>query len=374
MKSYKFKLKPSKSVQAKFEQTIDLCRELYNSALQESRDAWKINKVSVNYYIQQAQLPEIKESRPEFKNIYSQILQDVLSRVSKTFDNFFRRFGKGDKVGFPRFKGMSFFNSFCYPQSGFKLIGDKLYLSKIGTVRLRLSRKIEGKIKTCTIKCEVDGWFVIFVCENEKQPLEKTGFSVGIDVGIKTFATLSNGEKIINPHFLLKAERRLKTAQRNVSRKKKGSKNRKKAIKLLQKKHLKIKRQRLDFLHKISTQLVHKFDDIAVESLHIKNMVKNHNLAKSISDASWATFLNLLTYKAENADKKVWKVNPRNTSQICSQCGEIIPKSLSERIHKCSYCGLTLDRDLNAAKNILVRAEPLLMSSDTKANDARIHA
>lgn len=353
---------------------MDLCRELYNSAIQERRDAWKINRVSVNYNIQRAQLPEIKESRPEFKNIYSQILQDVLAKVSKTFDNFFHRLLKGEKVGFPRFKGKCFFNSFCYTQSGFKLIGDKLHLSKIGNVRLRLSREIVGKIKTCTIKREIDGWFVIFVCENENLPLEKTGLSVGIDVGIKTFATLSNGEQIINPHFLLKAEKRLKTAQRNVSRKKKGSSNRKKSLKLLRKLHLKIKRQRWDFLHKQSLNVVRDYDDIAVENLSIKNMVKNPSLAKSINDASWGTFLKFLTYKAENADKKVWKVNSKNTSQICSQCGEKVPKSLRVRIHKCFYCGLTLDRDLNAAKNILVRAEPLLMSSAAKANDARIHA
>jgi putative transposase len=373
IKSYKFKIRrPPRAVVARFEETLGLCRELYNAALQERRDAWRLNRVSISYIDQQNQLPETKNIREDLKDVYSQVLLDALRRLDKTFNSFFGRVKKGEKAGFPRFKGASRFDSFCFPQSGFKLVGDKLQLSKIGTMRIRLSRQIEGKIKTCTIKREIDGWFVVFVVESEKELFEKTGKTCGVDVGLENFATLSNGEKIENPRVLRQSERRLKTAQRSVSRKKRGGKNRKKAVLLLRKQHLKIKRQRLDFLHKTARQLVCDYDEIAVEDLNILGMVKNHHLAKSIMDASWATFLTILECKAENAGKRVWKVSARNTSQNCSNCGEKAQKSLSQRKHKCFSCGLELHRDQNAAINIQARAVPLLMSQVTAANEAGI--
>lgn len=373
MKSYKFKIRrPSKAIVQKFEQTLDICRELYNAGLQERRDAWKLNRVNISFFSQNKQLPEIKKIREDLNCVYSQVLQDVLNRLDKTFKSFFDRIKKGEKAGFPRFKNENQFDSFCFPQSGFKLQNDRLVLSKIGKMRIRLSREIQGKIKTCTIKREIDNWFVVFACETEKELLEKTGESVGVDVGLENFATLSSGEQIENPRFLRVSERYLKTAQRNVSRKKKSSNNRRKAVKLLAKQHLKIKRQRLDFLHKTSLDLVRRFDDIAVEDLNISGMMKTHYLAKSISDASWKIFLNILESKAENAGKRVWKVNARNTSQICSGCGERVKKTLSQRTHKCPDCGLTLNRDENAAKNILGRADRLLMSQDAVTDDARI--
>jgi len=228
MKAYKFKIKrPNKMVVAKFNQTLDLCRELYNAGLQERRDAWRLNRVSVSYTEQANQLSEIKTFREDLKAVYSQILQDTLRRLDKTFNFYFNRIKKGEKTGFPRFKGNSRFNSFTFPQSGFSLHGDQLRLSKIGTLRIRLSRVIRGLIKTCTVKREVSGWYVIFTVENQKELLEKTGESVGIDVGIESFATLSDGSKIENPRFLYKSERRLKRAQRAISRKKKSSQNRK---------------------------------------------------------------------------------------------------------------------------------------------------
>src|SRR5258706_9233559 len=165
MKAYKFKLKLNKRFAANCQQTLTICRELYNAALQERRDAYKIQKVSVNFHAQAIQLPEIKLIRDDLDAIHSQVLQDALRKLSKAFDAFFRRVKTGEKAGYPRFKGKRFFNSFTYPQSGFKLEGDKLTLSKIGSVRLRLSRLIEGKIKTCSIKKQVDGWFVIFTVE-----------------------------------------------------------------------------------------------------------------------------------------------------------------------------------------------------------------
>lgn len=359
MKAYKFKLKPSKSFVAQCERTLNLCRELYNAALQERRDAWQINHVSINFHLQCLQLPEIKQIREEFDQAYSQVLQDVLRRISKTFDAFFRRCKAGEKPGYPRFKSASRYNSFTYPQSGFRLEGNKLYLSKIGSCRLRLSREIEGRIKTCTIRREADGWYVIFaVEENQSRYVPKTGNSVGIDVGIESFATLSTGEQIDNPRCYRTAEKRLQGAQRSVSGKiNLRSKRRKKAVKLLAKKHLKVKRQREDFHHKVGLNLIRRYDDLAVEDLNIKGMVKNPSLAKSISDAAWGKFIAILECKAENAGRRVVKVPAQYTSQICSGCGERVRKRLSDRQHVCK-CGVNLHRDHNAAINIKGRAYP----------------
>ena len=281
MKAYKYKIRrPSKAIVAKFEQTLDLCRELYNAGLRERRDAWKLNRISLSYVEQANQLSEIKAVRDDLETVHSQVLQDVLKRLDKTFKAFFGRVKKGEKAGFPRFKGASRFDSFCFPQSGFKLVGDKLTLSKIGSVRIRLSREIVGKIKTCTIKGEVDGWYVVFTLDVEKELLEKTGASVGVDVGVENLATLSNGEQIENPRFLRESERRLKTAQRNMSRKKKGGNNHKKAVRLLKKQHLKIKRQRADFLHKTANSIISRFDEIVVEELQRAQYGEKSSLGK----------------------------------------------------------------------------------------------
>jgi putative transposase len=361
VKAYKFKLKPNKKFAANCEQTLNLCRELYNAALQERRDAYRIQKVSVNFYKQAIQLPEIKLIRDDVYAIHSQVLQDTLRKLSKAFDAFFRRLQAGEEPGYPRFKSKDRFNSFTYPQSGFKLEGDKLTLSKIGSVRLRLSRQIEGKIKTCTIKRQVDGWFVIFtVEENQSRFFPKTGDSVGLDVGLENFATLSTGKAIENPRFFRKAENALKIQQRQVSKKKRRGANRRKAVVMLGKKHLKVQNQRKDFFHKTSLQLVKEFDEIAVEDMNIAGMVKNHHLAKSISDAGWGTFVSTLTAKAENAGRRVWKVPAAYTSQDCSQCGDSVKKSLAVREHRCIACGFVAHRDVNAAINIIGRADQLV--------------
>jgi putative transposase len=355
IKAYKFKIKrPSKRIAQQFEQTLDLCRELYNSALRERIDAYRITRKSVNYQEQQNQLPDIKLLRDDVAAIHSQVVQDSLRRVSRAFDAFFQRCLKGDKkAGFPRFKHQSRYHSFTYPQAGFRLEGNKLKLSKIGSVRLRLSRKIEGKIKTCSIKRQLDGWFVIFtVEENQSRYFPKTGVSCGIDMGLENFATLSTGEVKENPRFFRQAEKALKTQQRKVSKKKVRGANRRKAVRLLGKKHLKIQNQRQDFFHKTSLQLIKEYDEIAVEDLNIKGLVKNHHLAKSISDASWGTFLSVLENKAANAGRRVWKVAAAFTSQDCSQCGDRVKKSLAVREHRCIGCGYVAHRDQNAALNI----------------------
>jgi len=355
MKAYKYKLKPSAKIIAIFESWLALSCELYNAALQERRDAYRINHLSINYKAQANQLPEIKKDRPEFARMHSQVIQNVLKRVEFAFENFFRRVKEGQRAGFPRFRSRSRYDSFTYPQSGFSLKGKKLHLSKIGKVKVDLSRPIEGKIKTCTIKQEADGWHVIFAVEEpQKKVAPAPKQSVGVDVGIENFATLSDDEAapIENPQYFRRAESDLKKAQRRVSRRVKGSKRRKKAVRLLQKKHLKVKRQRRDFHFKEARKLVNQYQSIKVEDLNIQGMVKNHRLAKSISDAGWGQFIMIVVNKAEEAGRTVIKVNPSYTSQDCSRCGHRNQITLATRIYRCSRCNLVIHRDRNGAKRI----------------------
>lgn len=225
-------------------------------------------------------------------------------------------------------------------------------LSKIGSITFCKDRPLQGKPKTCTIIRKAGGWFAHITCEVEPEPLPKTGGRVGIDLGIESFATLSNGEMVANPRHYRGAERTLKTAQRRLSRRQKGGSGRRRARQLLAKAHLKVARTRRDFCHKVAHDLVTRFDHIVVEDLNIRGMAKNHPLAKSISDAGWGTFVSILSEKAESAAKTVEKVNPAYTSQNCSGCGQRVPSALSVRWHSCPYCGLELHRDHNAALNI----------------------
>jgi putative transposase len=355
VKAYKYKLKPSAKLIAIFESWLALLCELYNASLQERRDAYRINRLSINYTAQANQLPEIKKDRPEFAGIHSQVIQNVLKRVEFAFDNFFRRVKEGQKPGFPRFRSRSRYDSFTYPQSGFSLKGKKLHLSKIGQIKVHLSRPIEGEIKTCTIKREADGWYVIFAVEEaKKEAVLAPKESVGVDVGIESFATLSDDEAapIENPQYFRRAESDLKKAQRRVSRRVKGSHRRKKAVRLLGKKHLKVRRQRRDFHFKEARKLVAQYQGIKVEDLNIQGMVKNHHLAKSISDAGWGQFIMIVVNKAEEASRTVIKVHPSYTSQDCSRCGHRNRITLRTRIYRCSRCNLVIHRDRNGAKGI----------------------
>lgn len=264
---------------------------------------------------------------------------------------FYNRAKKG-QAGFPRFKGASRYDSFCFPQSGFTLSGNKLTLSKIGTVKLKLSRKIQGKVKTCQIKRECGNWFVIFTVETKAEPLPKTGQSIGIDVGISAFATLSDGTQIDNFKYYESTQKKLRVANRRVARRKKGSNRRRKAVMQLRKIHQKIRHQRNDFQHKIANYLVKTYDLIAIEKLSVLGLSRGI-LSKQINDVAIGNFFLKLKSKAECAAKQVVEVMSHWTSQDCSACGERIKKDLSVRVHHCLKCGLVLDRDVNAAKNIL---------------------
>lgn len=354
---FKYRIYPKRKTKKAINQTLFLCRTLYNAALAERNDSYKLESKSLNYYDQANSLSFLKENSPCFKQVHSQVLQDVLKRIDKAYQAFFRRIKSGETPGFPRFQNAMHYNSFTYPQGGYSIIGNKLSLSKIGTVRILLHRPIEGKVKTCTIIRKNDKYYACFSCEVEAQELPLTGQSVGIDMGIKEFCVTSDGEMFASPKTYRKAERKLKQLQRAVSRKKKGGKNRRKAVQQLAKQHEHVANQRKDIAFKTTKYLFDNYDLIAHEDLNIAGMVKNHHLAKSISDAGWGIFFNMLESKAKtNAGKQVIAVDPKDTSQKCSKCGEHVPKKLSVRTHQCSYCGLEIDRDWNAAINILHRA------------------
>ena len=372
LKAFKYRLSPT-SKQAKVLQwTLDRCRELYNAALSERRDAYKYAGKSITCYEQINDLPEIKEIREEYRDIHSQVLQDTLRRVDKAFKGFFARCKRGDTPGFPRFQGRNRYESFCYPQAGFSLTHDgRVCLSKIGSIKVKLHREVLGKVKTCTIKREGEYWFVVFSCEVQANPLEESSEAVGIDLGLLHFATLSTGETIENPRYYRKGEKRLQKHQQSLSRKKRGSHRRHKAVKLVAQAHRKVRNQRQDFLHKQSRKLVNSYGLIAFEELQPANMSKRakpkqdasgaylpngasakSGLNKSIQDAGWNQFVQYCIYKAECAGRTVVQVNPKYTSQACSGCGQVRKKELSERWHFCD-CGTELDRDHNAALNIL---------------------
>ncbi|MCP9494857.1 MAG: transposase [Pyrinomonadaceae bacterium MAG19_C2-C3] len=352
--TFKYRIYPTKKQTALLESTLSYCTELYNAALQERRDAWRINRESINFAGQSAQLVEIKEVRSELNGIYSQVLQDTLHRVDKTFKAFFQRVKRKTKAGFPRFRSRVRYNSFTYPQLGFSLSGNKLSLSKIGKVKIKLHRETTGKIKTLTIKREAGRWYACLSVEGMAKPLPVSVKSIGVDVGLTAFATLSDGTEVENPRHYRIAQAKLRRAQRKVARRSIRSHRRRKAVQLLQRAHAHVRNQRSDFHHKISQWLVANYGRIAVEDLNIKGLAAGC-LAREVNDAGWSAFLEHVAYKAENAGRDLVKVDPRGTSQTCL-CGAHTPKTLSQRWHQCLACGLSANRDHVSAQLILFRA------------------
>jgi putative transposase len=363
-KTFKYKLLPTPEQEQALAIVVWRCRELYNAGLEERKPAWDKCRVAVTFAMQSAQLPAIKQVRPEYANLNAQVLQDVLHRLDKAFAAFFRRVKHGETPGYPRFQGTDRYNSFTYPQvgehGGAALDGGVLSLSKIGRIRLWLHRPLQGIPKTVTISREADGWYACISCaEVPIEPLPTTGHETGIDVGLKVFLVTADGEVIANPRHYRTAERALRRMQRRVARRKKGSHRRRKAVQLLKRTHQRVQRQRRDFHHKTALALLQQYDVVYFEDLRVRNLVRNHHLAKSISDASWAAFRTILTAKAACAGRQVIAIPPAYTSQDCSgvlpdgsRCPQRVAKSLSVRTHVCPSCGLVLDRDENAALNI----------------------
>ena len=356
LKVLRYRIYPSKSQSTKMTETLELCRWTYNETLTFRKNVYEQEGKSVSYYETKKLLPQWKEDKPELKRVHSQVLQEVVKRVDLAYQAFFRRVKEGQKPGYPRFKGYGRYDSFTYTQSGFSLKPGKLWLSKIGDIKIKLHRPVDGEIKRLNIRRMPTGkWFVSFLVEGEPGELlqKKIESSVGVDVGLKSFITLSNGDQVENPRFFVQEEKALAKAQRKLSKASKGSLERDRALKAVHRVHERIANKREDFIQKLSLSLVKSYDLIVFEDLNIKGMVKNHCLAKHIADAAWNRLIGATSYKAEWAGKRVELVNPSNTSQICSSCGHIVLKSLSERVHQCPFCGLTLDRDHNAAINIL---------------------
>lgn len=354
-KTFKFRIYPSKPQITKLEMTLDLCRELYNSALQERRDAWELNRINITNQDQEKQLPELKKIRTDLKLIYSQVLQDVLKRVDRSFQNFFRRVkNKKGKAGFPRFQSKYRYKSFTFKQSGFGIENGKLRVSKIGKLKIKLHRKMVGQIKTLTISRDSCGkWFASFCVQCEKEILKPTNKSVGVDCGIKVFAMLSDGTEIENPKFFKRDEKLLATAQKRLSKARKGSREWHKKRKIVARIHAKIRNRRNNFAHQLSRKLVNSFDRIFFENLQIKGILKDGLLNKAIGDVAWGQLISFTKYKAEWADRTMKQVNPAYTSQDCHKCGHRQKMPLEIRIFECPECHIKLDRDLNASLNIL---------------------
>lgn len=336
--------------------TLDACRFVYNWGIGDRKSLWQYCHVSTNFNDQSAYLKHLKDDNSFLKEVHAHPLQDALKRVKKAFDGFFRRVRNGEKAGYPRFKGRNWYDSFTFKEweNGAYFDGKRLFLSKIGRLRIVLHRPIEGEIKTCTIKRKSDGWYALFSTIVADVKPSEINNPIGIDVGIKTFAALSTGEKIENPEFFRESERTLKVAQRKVSRRKKGSARRRKAVQHLKLEHQRIQRSRKSFHFTQAYRLAKRFNPIFVENLNIKNMVRNHHLAKSISDAAWGQFLGILSHSAESAGGASIAVEARGTSQECV-CGERVSNNLSIRERWCLKCGLAEDRDVVSARVILAR-------------------
>jgi putative transposase len=374
-RAFKYRIYPTHAQDAAMQHILGRCRELYNAALEERREAWRMRHQRINYYDQARQLPAIKEVRPEYRLLDAQMVRDVLKRVDLAFAGFFRRVRAGHKAGYPRFRGRARYDSFTFQQNGWKVNDGRLHLRAIGALKVRWHRPLEGTVKTVTVRRSADQWYVCFSCLVDISVQEAPDLpAIGIDVGLEHFATLSTGEHIPNPRHFRRAEATIARRQHAVARKARGSNNSLRARTLVAKAHRKTRDQRRDFHHKVACDLIARAGALAVERLQVHNMVRRPaprqddegcylpngasakgGLNKSIHDAGWAQFLTILTYKAADAGRVVVAVNPAGTSQECSGCGASVPKDLDERWHSCA-CGTSIQRDHNSARTMLIRA------------------
>jgi putative transposase len=368
LKPFKYRLYPNKQQQRLLSEQLEECRWLYNHLLAERRYVWEQRGESLRYYDQATSLPPLKAVRPSLTGVQSQVLQNVAVRIDLAFKAYFRRMKAGETPGYPRFRGKGRYASLTFPQvpTGCRLEGSRLRVMNVGQVKVILHRPLEGTPKTATISRSSTGkWYVCFSCEcAEPSPLPGTGRRVGIDVGLKTFATLSTGDEVANPRFFRREEHVLAKVQRAHSTLERGTPERAKHRRVLARVHERIAWRRGDFTHQHSRRIVDAFDVIAVEDLSVNRMVHNHCLAKSIHDAAWSQFASLLSYKAAWAGRKYVAVNPVYTSQDCSRCGHRRPDlTLADRTYTCPCCGVVLDRDLNANRNILAVGQHCLASA-----------
>jgi len=360
LKTFKYRLYPTKQQQRLLDQQLEECRWLYNHLLAERRDAWEQRQESLRYYDQAMRLPALKVERPALAGVHSQVVQNVAVRIDLAFKAFFRRCKAGETPGYPRFRGHGRYTSITFPQvpvgCRFDAAARRVRVANIGLVKMLLHRPMEGAPKTATLsRSGTSKWYVCFSCEcAEPAPLPATGRRVGMDVGLKTFATLSDGQEIANPRFFRCEEHALAKAQRRLSKEEQGTPERAKRRKVVARVHERTRWRRRDFTHQHSRRIVNQFDAIAVEDLSLNRMVHDHCRAKSIHDVAWSQFAAFLAYKAAWAGRKYVAVNPAYTSQDCSGCGHRkTDLTLADRTYTCSCCGIVLDRDHNASLNIL---------------------
>lgn len=359
-KAFVYRLYPTRAQEASLIAILNLTRELYNAALQERREAWRKAKKSVTVYDQMRSLGKVKAVRPEYREVYAQVLQETLKRLDKAFQGFFRRVKAGQKPGFPRFRGQGWWDSFTFPQvwregnwvgPGKPLDNGKVKVPGVGHVRIKWHRPLEGVPKTLTLKRQAGCWYAVYTCEVPHQPLPPSQEAVGIDLGLSHFVATSDGELVSPPRTYRKAEAKLARTQRALSRKRRGSHRRRKLKQRLARQHRKVANQRKDFHHKLARRLVNRYGTVVHEDLNTSGLARTR-LAKSVLDAGWSSFIGILSAKAASAGRRVVAVKPHHTSQICPECGSIQKKELSERVHACE-CGCVLDRDVAAAKVIL---------------------
>jgi putative transposase len=391
--AYQYRLRPNPVQAAQLQEWLELLRRQYNHRLAERFNWWEQNRCDINACPLVCHLPELKDNPdfysqkrdlvnskvlfPEYKNVHSQVLQNCIERVKKTFERWLKGDSNGKKSGRPRFKSMGRYRSLTFPQVKQDCMDGKfIKLPGFGNIKLIRHRPLPAgfKIKTATISQKADGWYIVLSLEDASVPAltpdsPTMGNTLGIDMGLKAFLVTNEAEEVSIPQHYRKAEKQLKRLQRSLSRKKKGSKRRKKAIKRVAKAHLKVANQRKDFHYKTAKKLLNKGKNIGHEALNIKGIARTR-MAKSTHDAGWGTFLQILSIKAERAGLMTIAVNPNGTTQDCSGCGQKVPKTIRDRWHSCPHCGCELDRDHNAAINIKNRAvgHPVLKARGVRRN------
>lgn len=362
--TYKYRLFPTSAQRTKLERTLEICRWVYNDTLGIRKDTYEATGKGLSLYDTNKLLTVWKVDKPAFGEVHSQVLQNVQERVDLAYQAFFRRVKAGEDPGYPRFKGRGLYDSFTFKQKGFRLDGNQLTLSKIGAVQVKLHRQPCGTIKTLTIQRDrLGNWYACFSCDCEPNPLPINDTVVGIDLGLTTFAYFSNGRKIKRQRWMKKDADDIAKLQRKKERFVKGSPERKQVIRALNHAYQRSTNRRNNFAHQESRKLVNEYQFIAFENLDIKDMVASKGSATSddkrytrgIADVAWGQFVQFTVYKAANAGRGVALVNPRGTTQMCSRCHVIVPKGIEMRVHDCPHCGLKLNRDHNAALNILAR-------------------
>ncbi len=375
--TYKYRLSPNSSQRRALQHLLDGCRWVYNQTLEVRQKAYKENGEKLGRYATYNLLPQWKCDQPSLQDMHAQTLQDAQRRVDLAFRAFFRRVKAGEAPGYPRFKGKGHYDSFTYPQQkgNWRLLDHGcLRLSKVGDVKIKVHRSIEGVQKTLTIRRDsVGNWYACFACEVETKPLPTIDKIVGVDLGLKMFAFPSDGSRIRRQRWMKRDTKDIARLQRKKEQFPKCSPEHHKAILALCHAYRRATNRRNNFAHQASRNLVNTYQIMVFEDLDIRDMQSDRQrvINRNIADVAWGQFVQYTTYKAANAGRSVVRVNPRGTTQICSGCGELVPKDLSVRVHQCPYCGLTIDRDLNAALNIVARG---LASLGARPRSSRIHA